>query len=74
MFTSDDGGDFTHNICEMDRGVHIKNSFDEWKSKVGQPFDPSKVQETQQFTTNLTTRAKQDPLIVEEEIKGEEPI
>ena len=48
VFTSDDCGDYTHNICEMDRGVHIKNSFDEWKSKVGQPYcaPSSKVQET----------------------------
>jgi|LauGreDrversion4_2_1035121.scaffolds.fasta_scaffold35868_3 hypothetical protein len=39
VFSSDDFDDFTHNICEMDRGVHIKNSFDEWKTKVGSPFN-----------------------------------
>ena len=50
--------------------MHIKNSFDEWKEKRGDPYDPSKMGETfTPFNTNLTTLAVENPLIVEEEVK-----
>lgn len=62
--------DYSHNVCEIDRGMKIKNSFDEWKTKKGEPYDPSKRGETLTlYNTNLTTEAVQKPIIVEEEIK-----
>ena len=50
--------------------MHIKNSFDEWKEKRGEPFDPTKAPETfTRFNTNLTTLAVDNPLIVEEDVR-----
>lgn len=49
----------------------IKNSFDQWKGKIAEPFDQVKSAEIIDFNTNLTTKAAQVPLIIEEENKQE---
>jgi hypothetical protein len=62
--------DYSHNVSEIDRGMKIKNSFDEWKVKKGEPYDPSKHCETlTPYNTDLTTVAMQKPIILEEEFK-----
>jgi hypothetical protein len=62
--------DYSHNVFEIDRGMKIKNSFDEWKVKKGEPYDPSKHCETlTPYNTDLTTVAMQKPIIIEEEFK-----
>ena len=71
MSSSDaDDIDCSHNVCDIDRGMRIKNSFDEWKVKKGEPYDPSKVGNSlTPFNTNLTTVDVQNQLNIEEEIK-----
>lgn len=76
VFSSEDYDDFTHNICEMNHVVHIKNSFDEWKTKVGAPFNQNtrNLEQTTKFETNMTSKAHQEPLIVEEDQATETPL
>jgi hypothetical protein len=72
FISSSDEFDHTHHVCDTNRGVMIKNSFDQWKGKIAEPFDQVKSAEViTDFNTNLTTKAAQVPLIIEEENKQE---
>jgi hypothetical protein len=56
---SSDECDNSHNICDTNREVHIKNSFDYWKGRVGEPYDPARAPEIiGHYNTNMTTIAQ----------------